>query len=104
MIPASIREFHQNIVRTGSGEIRRAFAAPWFASAPSAMMAGPCSRSSDISAPIPKVERRILRSRLFWIRARYRLGLLRLPPNEIKLIERSLAERVPPPEQQQAAE
>jgi hypothetical protein len=41
--------------------------------------------------------------RLLWVRARYRLGQLRLPPNEIKLIEQQLAQRVTPPEPQQAA-
>jgi hypothetical protein len=40
--------------------------------------------------------------REFWARARFRLGRLRLPPNQIALIEQQLAQRVPLP--QQAAE
>lgn len=35
----------------------------------------------------------------FWARARFRLGRLRLPPNQIALIEQQLARRVPLPQQ-----
>jgi hypothetical protein len=37
--------------------------------------------------------------REFWSRARFNLGRMRLPPNQIQLIEKALAQRVPEPEE-----
>jgi hypothetical protein len=92
-------------VRTGFGKTRRAIAAPLFASRTLGGDGRPVLAQVGYLSTIAEDQLEDAQQRrLFWVRARYRLGLLRLPPNEIKLIERALAERVPPPEQQQAAE